>query len=144
MFVVSNINQNQWKILTIIHTYILYISLQITVKALYDYKAQNEDELSFCKHAIITNVKKKENDLWWTGDYGGKKQHYFPANYVFEIETSSDFQSGSSASYEPTTGKLIFCLIYMKRNNFCYPLCGYDIRNRIKLMLLGKYLQSKG
>lgn len=59
---------------------------RVTVKALYDYKAQQEDELSFCKHAIITNVDKKGNtSLWWTGDYGGKKQHYFPANYVVEI-----------------------------------------------------------
>lgn len=69
---------------------------QITVKALYDYKAQNDDELSFCKHAIITNVKKKDNDLWWTGDYGGKKQHYFPANYVLEIEANTDGLSDDS------------------------------------------------
>ncbi|GAB0091623.1 1-phosphatidylinositol 4,5-bisphosphate phosphodiesterase gamma [Sergentomyia squamirostris] len=61
---------------------------KITVKALFDYKAQRDDELSFCKHAIITNVKKKENEMWWTGDYGGKKQHYFPANYVTVIETT--------------------------------------------------------
>lgn len=79
--------------------------LQVTVKALYDYKAQNDDELSFCKHAIITNVLKKENDLWWTGDYGGKKQHYFPANYVLEIETTPDRSNFSSAS-EIVTGIL--------------------------------------
>lgn len=65
---------------------------------MYDYKAQNDDELSFCKHAIITNVKKKENDLWWTGDYGGKKQFYFPANYVNEIETSGGGGGGGDGS----------------------------------------------
>lgn len=54
---------------------------KITVKALYDYMANREDELSFCKHAIITNVKKVQQ-MWWVGDYGGKKQLYFPANYV--------------------------------------------------------------
>lgn len=71
---------------------------RVTVKALYDYKAQNDDELSFCKHAIITNVRKKDNDLWWTGDYGGKKQHYFPANYVQEIEANTDGLSDDSSS----------------------------------------------
>lgn len=59
------------------------------MKALYDFVGQNPDELSFCKHAIITNVTKSEStDGWWRGDYGGKKQHYFPANYVVEIDQS--------------------------------------------------------
>nr|XP_027200058.1 1-phosphatidylinositol 4,5-bisphosphate phosphodiesterase gamma-2-like [Dermatophagoides pteronyssinus] len=56
----------------------------LIVKALYDYQAQRFDELSFCKHAIITNVLKHESG-WWRGDYGGKKQHWFPANFVQEI-----------------------------------------------------------
>ncbi|XP_022122314.2 1-phosphatidylinositol 4,5-bisphosphate phosphodiesterase gamma-1 isoform X1 [Pieris rapae] len=58
---------------------------KITVKALYDYRARQDDELSFCKHAIITNVDKPDEG-WWRGDYGGKKHHWFPANYVQEIE----------------------------------------------------------
>lgn len=68
---------------------------KISVKALYDYRAQREDELSFCKHAIITNVN-KEDGGWWRGDYGGKKQHWFPSNYVEEIEQSdhSDESTG--------------------------------------------------
>lgn len=57
------------------------VEQRITVKALYDYVANREDELSFCKHAIIMNVKKVQQ-MWWVGDYGGKKQLYFPANYV--------------------------------------------------------------
>lgn len=63
-----------------------------TVKALYDYKANHVDELSFCKHAIITNVTKSA-DGWWRGDYGGKKQHFFPANHVKEID-QNDMQEG--------------------------------------------------
>lgn len=55
------------------------------MKALYDYRARQDDELSFCKHAIITNVDKPDEG-WWRGDYGGKKHHWFPANYVQEIE----------------------------------------------------------
>uniref|UniRef100_A0A8C5RTT0 Phosphoinositide phospholipase C n=1 Tax=Laticauda laticaudata TaxID=8630 RepID=A0A8C5RTT0_LATLA len=59
-----------------------------TVKALYDYKAQREDELSFCKQAIIHNVDKQDGG-WWRGDYGGKKQLWFPANYVEETLSAS-------------------------------------------------------
>lgn len=66
---------------------LVFMQNQITVKALYDYKAQQPDELSFCKHAIITNVVKPEaNQDWWLGDYGGMKQYYFPAIYVVEVD----------------------------------------------------------
>lgn len=59
---------------------------KVTVKALYDYQAKHDDELSFCKHAIITNVNKDKQGGWWRGDYGGKKQQFFPSNYVEEVE----------------------------------------------------------
>uniref|UniRef100_A0A665WT45 1-phosphatidylinositol 4,5-bisphosphate phosphodiesterase gamma n=1 Tax=Echeneis naucrates TaxID=173247 RepID=A0A665WT45_ECHNA len=58
-----------------------------TVKALYDYRAQREDELCFPKQALILNVDKQEGG-WWRGDYGGKKQLWFPANYVMEVPSS--------------------------------------------------------
>lgn len=57
------------------------------MKALYDYRASQTDELSFCKHAIITNVQKDTGTPgWWKGDYGGKKSHWFPSNYVAECD----------------------------------------------------------
>ena len=59
------------------------------MKAIYDYQARHDDELSFCKHAIITNVSKQEGG-WWKGDYGGKRQHFFPSNYVEEIEPQQE------------------------------------------------------
>ncbi|CAG9767976.1 unnamed protein product [Ceutorhynchus assimilis] len=63
---------------------------KINVKALYDYRAQQPDELSFCRHAIITNVTKPpDSSDWWRGDYGGAKQLYFPATYVEELERSA-------------------------------------------------------
>ncbi|KAF8771915.1 1-phosphatidylinositol 4 like protein [Argiope bruennichi] len=70
---------------------VIHVPSNITVKALYDYSAQRIDELSFCKYALITNVS-KEDGGWWKGDYGGKLQHWFPANYVeeIELEESSD------------------------------------------------------
>lgn len=39
--------------------------------------------------------------MWWTGDYGGKKQHYFPSSYVQEIELNTDgFSEDSSFAGE--------------------------------------------
>lgn len=64
-------------------------SIQITVKALHDYTATRDDELSFCKHAIITNVVKPFPN-WWQGDYGGRKQGWFPANFVTELSSQEN------------------------------------------------------
>ncbi|NXP61951.1 PLCG1 phosphodiesterase, partial [Chloropsis cyanopogon] len=76
-------------------------NLECTVKALYDYKAQREDELSFCKQAIIHNVDKQDGG-WWRGDYGGKKQLWFPANYVEEIVgTQAQEQDEASSENSP-------------------------------------------
>ncbi|KAM9828409.1 1-phosphatidylinositol 4,5-bisphosphate phosphodiesterase gamma-1 isoform 1-T2 [Syngnathus typhle] len=61
---------------------------QCTVRAMYEYKAQRDDELSFTKNATISNVDKQEGG-WWKGDCGGKKQLWFPANYVEEISPSA-------------------------------------------------------
>uniref|UniRef100_A0A8C7TIV2 1-phosphatidylinositol 4,5-bisphosphate phosphodiesterase gamma n=1 Tax=Oncorhynchus mykiss TaxID=8022 RepID=A0A8C7TIV2_ONCMY len=63
-------------------------TFKCTVKAMYEYKAQRDDELSFSKNAIIQNVDKQEGG-WWKGDCGGKKQLWFPANYVEEISPSA-------------------------------------------------------
>lgn len=64
------------------------------MEALYDYRAQQPDELTFVKHAIIRNVVKDHED-WWRGDYGFQMQKWFPANHVREIQVSD--QSESSA-----------------------------------------------
>uniref|UniRef100_A0A9J8AF95 1-phosphatidylinositol 4,5-bisphosphate phosphodiesterase gamma n=1 Tax=Cyprinus carpio carpio TaxID=630221 RepID=A0A9J8AF95_CYPCA len=63
-------------------------TFKCTVRAMYEYKAQRDDELSFSKNAIIQNVDKQEGG-WWKGDYGGKKQLWFPANYVEEISPTA-------------------------------------------------------
>ncbi|PKU34874.1 hypothetical protein llap_14823 [Limosa lapponica baueri] len=66
-------------------------TFKCAVKALFDYKAQREDELTFTKNAIIQNVEKQEGG-WWRGDYGGKKQLWFPSNYVEEITGPSSLE----------------------------------------------------
>ncbi|BFZ19735.1 hypothetical protein BsWGS_22774 [Bradybaena similaris] len=68
---------------------------KLRVKALHDYSANRSDELSFCKDAIITNVTKQDGG-WWRGDYGSKKQLWFPSNYVEEIDTQSENSAEST------------------------------------------------
>lgn len=70
---------------------------KVTVRALYDYKAKQSDELSFCRGAIITNVHKMD-DGWWKGDLGGAEQLLFPANFVEEfVEAEESVKPTSEA-----------------------------------------------
>uniref|UniRef100_A0A674BL18 Phosphoinositide phospholipase C n=1 Tax=Salmo trutta TaxID=8032 RepID=A0A674BL18_SALTR len=80
---------------TVTHTH----SLNCTVKALYDYRAQRDDELCFPKQALILSVDKQEGG-WWRGDYGGKKQLWFPANYVEEVPNSPACETGDEPQRE--------------------------------------------
>uniref|UniRef100_A0A670ICI0 Intersectin 2 n=1 Tax=Podarcis muralis TaxID=64176 RepID=A0A670ICI0_PODMU len=50
------------------------------VIAMYDYRANNEDELSFSKGQLI-NVLNKEDADWWQGEINGSSG-LFPSNYV--------------------------------------------------------------
>jgi len=52
-----------------------------SARALYDYTARREDELSFKRGAVINNVQQQDGG-WWRGDCGGKKQLWFPSNYT--------------------------------------------------------------
>ncbi|KPP59049.1 1-phosphatidylinositol 4,5-bisphosphate phosphodiesterase gamma-2-like, partial [Scleropages formosus] len=76
-----------------------------TVKALYDYRAMRSDELTFCKGALIHNVAKYSSG-WWKGDYGGKKQLYFPANYVEEVSNNKITEQGDQAMEDNPLGQL--------------------------------------
>ena len=57
------------------------------VIALYPYKAQHADELTFLKDAVI-NVIKKEGVEWWQGECNGQIG-MFPANYVSSTSPDS-------------------------------------------------------
>ncbi|XP_056379989.1 GRB2-related adapter protein 2 [Hyla sarda] len=54
------------------------------VKALYDFKALESDELSFQTNDII-EVLEATNDSWWLGKLG-HKSGLFPSNYVANID----------------------------------------------------------
>ncbi|KAL8173194.1 UNVERIFIED_CONTAM: Intersectin-2, partial [Gekko kuhli] len=57
------------------------------VIAMYDYTANNEDELSFSKGQLI-NVLNKDDADWWQGEINGMSG-LFPSNYV-KMTTDSD------------------------------------------------------
>lgn len=53
------------------------------VRALYDYTAQGEEEISFRDGDVIV-VLEKEDDNWWLGALRGR-QGMFPCSYVEEL-----------------------------------------------------------
>ncbi|XP_012882884.1 PREDICTED: intersectin-1 [Dipodomys ordii] len=57
------------------------------VIGMYDYTAQNDDELAFSKGQII-NVLNKEDPDWWKGEVNGQVG-LFPSNYV-KLTTDTD------------------------------------------------------
>lgn len=67
--------------------YIWVFFIVCQVIAMYDYMANNEDELSFSKGQLI-NVLSKDDADWWQGEIGGVTG-LFPSNYV-KMTTDSD------------------------------------------------------
>ncbi|MEE6496724.1 hypothetical protein FKM82_002474 [Ascaphus truei] len=61
-------------------------SYQLMVKARFEFKQQNEDELSFCKGDTIY-VTRVEDGGWWEGTVNGKLG-WFPSNYVKEFKSN--------------------------------------------------------
>ncbi|XP_050015646.1 rho guanine nucleotide exchange factor 6 isoform X1 [Alexandromys fortis] len=59
---------------------------QLIVKARFNFKQTNEDELSVCKGDIIY-VTRVEEGGWWEGTLNGRTG-WFPSNYVREIKPS--------------------------------------------------------
>ncbi|XP_062855883.1 rho guanine nucleotide exchange factor 6 isoform X2 [Trichomycterus rosablanca] len=57
---------------------------QLVVKARFNFKQNNEDELSFNKGELI-HVTRQEEGGWWEGMLNGKTG-WFPSNYVREIK----------------------------------------------------------
>lgn len=62
------------------------LSFSDKVIALYPYKAQNDDELSFEKDDIISVLGRDEPE-WWRGELNGLSG-LFPSNYVGPFVTS--------------------------------------------------------
>jgi len=70
-------------------------------RALYDYTALTETELSFKQGDIILIIAKPD-DFWWDGDLNGKVG-YIPSNYVEEIRAPQGSKGSNSTSNNITT-----------------------------------------
>jgi len=53
----------------------------VSAKALYDYDAENPDDLSFKEGDIIMVLDQSDPSGWWEGEIGGKTG-FFPSNFV--------------------------------------------------------------
>uniref|UniRef100_A0A667XMM3 Osteoclast-stimulating factor 1 n=1 Tax=Myripristis murdjan TaxID=586833 RepID=A0A667XMM3_9TELE len=62
---------------------------QLIVKARFNFKQNNEDELSFTKGELIV-VTRQEEGGWWEGTLNGKTG-WFPSNYVREIKPCGEW-----------------------------------------------------
>lgn len=65
----------------------VYVCSVCQVIGMYDYTAQNDDELPFGKGQII-NVLSREDPDWWKGELNGSIG-LFPSNYV-KLTTDTD------------------------------------------------------
>eukprot|EP01114_Cavostelium_apophysatum_P009508 TRINITY_DN2265_c0_g1_i2.p1 TRINITY_DN2265_c0_g1~~TRINITY_DN2265_c0_g1_i2.p1 ORF type:complete len:597 (-),score=210.06 TRINITY_DN2265_c0_g1_i2:52-1842(-) len=61
-------------------------SAVLKAKALFDYNAQEDNELSFKENDVITIVEKVANSDWWQGELNGKRG-LFPSNFVEILKT---------------------------------------------------------
>lgn len=66
------------------------------VIGMYDYVAQNDDELAFLKGQVI-NVLNKDDCDWWKGELNGR-EGLFPSNYV-KLTTDTDPSAQCEYSY---------------------------------------------
>lgn len=64
---------------------------------MYDYVAQNDDELAFQKGQVITVLNKDDCD-WWKGELNGR-EGLFPSNYV---KLTTDTDPSTQCEYPPT------------------------------------------
>lgn len=62
---------------------------QLVVKARFNFKQNNEDELSFSKGELI-HVTRQEEGGWWEGTLNGKTG-WFPSNYVREVKPCGEW-----------------------------------------------------
>eukprot|EP00026_Physarum_polycephalum_P002600 Phypoly_transcript_02607.p1 GENE.Phypoly_transcript_02607~~Phypoly_transcript_02607.p1 ORF type:complete len:872 (+),score=218.83 Phypoly_transcript_02607:31-2616(+) len=69
------------------------------VRALYDFEAENEDELNMRQGDIVT-VLSKEDDNWWEGELPTGARGKFPTNYVEVIK------SGPAGVAKPAPGPM--------------------------------------
>ena len=98
---------------------------------MYDYMANNEDELSFSKGQLI-NVLSKDDADWWQGEISGVTG-LFPSNYV-KMTTDSD----PSQQCKQLFVFLIILLLYFEGALlfFCFMFRIRSSRHQLYLLVL--------
>ena len=61
-----------------------FILATLRAKVLFDYDAEQEDELTLAVGDIVTNIE-KQDEGWWEGEVHGKRG-LFPENFVEVID----------------------------------------------------------
>ncbi len=103
----------------------------VSVRALYDYRAQKSDELSFPRGAVITNVSRQSANAagWWRGDYNGKLQHWFPANFVAVRERGKKLRNFFWQNWSILLSKLpCACSAFLNETLWCRIAISYSGR----------------
>lgn len=86
-----------------LHVCLCFHSIVCQVIGMYDYTAQNDDELPFGKGQLI-NVLSREDPDWWKGELNGSIG-LFPSNYV-KLTTDTD-------PSQQCESRMFSCILYM-------------------------------
>lgn len=86
-------------------------TLLVMLRALYEYTAQDEEELSFPEGAVLRLLRTDDNgvdDGWWEGIYEGKKG-VFPSLVVEVISGDINQVTVKVMSVDSHVNHMIFC-----------------------------------
>ena len=78
---------------------------------------RREDELSFKRGVLITHVVQQEGG-WWRGDHGGRRQHWFPANFT-QLEEAPGGSLGSGREYRYSAVVPMGIVFFKHSQRFC-------------------------
>lgn len=93
---------------------------------MYDYVAQNDDELAFQKGQVITVLNKDDCD-WWKGELNGR-EGLFPSNYVkLTTDTDPSTQCEYSKTHTQTQSHVIDRTAFSKINTLTYSQREYKV-----------------
>jgi len=73
-----------------------------TARALYDYTALTETELTF-KQGDLIRIVAKTDDFWWDGELNGKTG-YVPSNYIKEFSAEAAVPATTPSNDVPISG----------------------------------------
>lgn len=70
------------------------------VRALYDFNASNDEEISFKAEELIKIVDKESDDGWWTGINAQGQKGHFPSMLVYLLEDNDEDEMNNDSESE--------------------------------------------